>query len=150
MARVAYVDFSLDPKEVDKMKVLMKGYSFGQKLKPEMIVELATTNIKEMAGLENHLYVHPLNEVLSKDEKFEVVQVLFFVAASDGVVEAIESEEIRTINKGLELSTQHFLAARAQVASYLKSLHRNCLYYSGISFWLFFCMSFMVFFTIGN
>ena len=47
---------------------------------------------------------------------------LFVIAASDGNVAAIESEEIRVISKGLELTNQHFLAARAEVADFLKAL----------------------------
>lgn len=123
MARVAYVDFHLDKSEVEKMHEILSSFQLTRQFNAEAIVQMAITHIKDMAGLENHLYVHPLNDVLSKDEKYEIIQLLFLIAASDGSVDGIESEEIRIINKGLELSSQHFLAARAQVAKYLKSLN---------------------------
>lgn len=122
-ARVAYVDFHLDENEIIKMRDLFKDFKLSPKVKNDVVIDIAVKHIKEMAGLENHLYVHPLNDYLTKDERFEIVQYLFLIAASDGVVEGVETEEIRIINKGLELSSQHFLAARAEVSKYLKSLN---------------------------
>lgn len=121
-ARVAYVDFKLDKNEVEKMRDLLRRFNLASVVNSEIVIDLAVEHIKEMAGLENHLYVHPLNSYLSKDERFKILQFLFLIAASDGSVEGVETEEIRIIAKGLELSTQHFLAARAEVAQYLKSL----------------------------
>ena len=101
-------------KLLDKWK--LKG------IEPKSVSDIATNHIKEMAGLENHLYVKPLNELMNKDERFDTVKALFLIAASDGSVESVESEEIRLINKGLELSHQHFVAARAEVKDFLKTL----------------------------
>jgi uncharacterized tellurite resistance protein B-like protein len=122
MARVAYVDFKLDDAEKEKIILILKEWNIHPSFRSEDIARMAIHHIKDMAGLENHLYVHPLKENLTPDERYQVLQSLFIVAASDGEVEGIESEEIRTICKGLELSNQHFLSARAEVASYLKAL----------------------------
>ncbi len=122
LARVAYVDFHLDEGEILQMKESLKNWKFTGEVCSEFVSKIAIEHVKEMAGLENHLYVHPLRDHLSKDDRFRVLQSLFLIAASDGNVESIESEEIRTVNKGLELSTQHFLAARAEVAGFLKAL----------------------------
>lgn len=120
-ARVAYVDFDLDSKELKKMEALIKTWNFFG-IESETISKIAIEHIREMAGLENHLYVKPLNTLLDKDERFNIVKALFLIAASDGSVDNVESEEIRLINKGLELSVQHFIAARAEVVEYLKTL----------------------------
>lgn len=122
LARVAYVDFELDPSEAEQIKKTLTDWNINPHVHTELIATIAIKHIKEMAGLENHLYVHPLKEFLTQDERFKVLQTLFVLAASDGEVAALESEEIRTICKGLELSNQHFLAARAEVAEFLKTL----------------------------
>ncbi len=122
LARVAYVDFRLEPEEVKAIHKTLQAWKFSDKINSEIVANIAIDNIKEMAGLQNHLYVHPLKEHLSQDDRFRVVESLFLVAASDGSVEGVESEEIRTITKGLELSNQHFLAARAEVSEYLNAL----------------------------
>ena len=125
LARVAYVDFHLDVKEQEVMKDLLGQFHFIANIDPCIVAQIAIKHIKEMAGLENHLYVHPLKNLLSKDERYNIIQSLFLIAASDGSVEVVESEEIRLITKGFELSNQHFLAARAEVAKFLKSLRKN-------------------------
>lgn len=122
MARVAYVDFHLDKNELIKMKSILTEWNINPNLNSNQIVEIAVDHIKEMAGLENHLYVKPLNKLMNKEDRFRLLEFLFIVAASDGKVEALESEEIRIICKGLELSNQHFLSARADVAEFLKAL----------------------------
>ncbi len=122
LARVAYVDFSLDPKEIENMGKVLSRWNIHPEIHTELITEMAIRHIKEMAGLENHLYVLPLREFLNADEKYKLLESLFVIAASDGVVEGVESEEIRLVCKGLELSNQHFLAARAKVSEYISAL----------------------------
>jgi uncharacterized tellurite resistance protein B-like protein len=122
LARVAYVDFHLATEEVEKMDDILNKWGFCFDVQASDVAQMAIKHIKEMAGLENHLYVHPLKNHLSVDDRYRVLQSLFLIAASDGNVDGIESEEIRLITKGLELSNQHFLAARAEVAKYLTAL----------------------------
>ena len=122
LARVAYVDFKLDDGEVLQIKEVLTKWNFCEKVKSEIVADMAVNHIQEMAGLENHLYVHPLRDLLTKEERFSVLQSLFLIAASDGIVESIESEEIRLIAKGLELSNQHFIVARAEVAEFIAAL----------------------------
>ena len=120
-ARVAYVDFNLDPEELKKIEHLLNKWDL-KGIEPKSVSDIAVNHIKEMAGLENHLYVKPLNQMMDKDERFNTVKALFLIAASDGNVESVESEEIRLITKGLELSHQHFVAARAEVLEFLNTL----------------------------
>lgn len=120
-ARVAYIDFDLDAQEMKKMSSLIEKWSFSG-ADGKVISQLAIGHIKEMSGLDNHLFVKPLNQLMDKEERFNTVKALFLIAASDGSVDSIESEEIRLITKGLELSTQHFVAARAAVVDFLKTL----------------------------
>jgi len=122
LARVAYVDFDLDPGELEQIKTSLTDWEFNKEIQSDIVAAIAIEHIKEMAGLENHLYAHPLREHLTQDERFKVLQSLFLVAASDGSVDGVESEEIRVIAKGLELSNQHFIVARAEVAKYLRAL----------------------------
>lgn len=121
-ARVAYVDFHLDEGEREHMREVLKQWTEFSDDDVNSIVDIAIDHIKELAGLENHLYVHRLKEVLDRDARFAIVESLFALAASDGVVENIESEEIRIIVKGFDLSDKHFIVARAKVSDKLKAL----------------------------
>lgn len=121
-ARVAYVDFHLDENERAHMNEVLNAWSDFSEADIKSIVDIAIDNIKELAGLENHLYIHRLKEVLDREARYSLVESLFALAASDGVVENIESEEIRIIVKGFDLSDKHFIVARAKVSDKLKAL----------------------------
>lgn len=124
MARVAYVDFKLDASELAHIKSSLASWTDFDDEVIELVSSVAINHIKQLAGLENHLYVHPLKEVLDVDARFKLAEALFALAAADLSVENIESEEIRLICRGLELSDQHFLAARAKVLTHLKALQK--------------------------
>ena len=123
LARVAYVDFDLDKNEKEHMKEALTQMTEFSTQEVLGIVEIAISHIKELAGLENHKYIYSLKEVMDRTERYKVVEALFAIAASDGVVENVESEEIRMIVKGFDLSDKHFLAARAKVSDKLKALN---------------------------
>lgn len=124
LARVAYVDFELDPSEEANMKEALGEVTSFTTDQIESIVAISIKHIKELAGLENHKYVYSLKEVLDQNARYEIVEALFYLAAADGVVENVESEEIRLIVKGLDLGDKHFLAARAKVSSKLGALKK--------------------------
>jgi uncharacterized tellurite resistance protein B-like protein len=122
LARVAYIDFSLHENEKTEIQKVISNWNFHSDLDSKVVARIAIEHIKEMAGLDNHLFYAPLKNYMTKEDRFEVLKSLFLVAASDGSVDGVESEEIKGICKGLELSTQHFLVARANVVEFLKAL----------------------------
>ena len=125
LARVAYVDFDVDKRELDFIsRALGEGNLLTEK-EAKSLAELAISEVEALSGLENHLYCNELNEHLSRDQRYQLLQSLFLVAASDEHVENKESEEIRLICKGLLLEHHHFIAARARVKESLGVLKRR-------------------------
>lgn len=122
LARLAKVDFHVSEHEHSYMKKALTTFASMEEKVASAVVEVALRNIDDLGGLENHLYVHPLRDIMSADEKYKLLTSLFALAASDGLVENIESEEIRTVCKGLDLSHEHFIAARATVLKNLGAL----------------------------
>lgn len=122
LARVAHVDFVVTDGERESMHVALEEWTHLNKEEIHAICKIAVEEIKELAGIENHMYTRPLRDIMDHDERYEVLEACFAVAASDGTVENMESEEIRTIGKGLELTSKHFIAARATVAEKLGAL----------------------------
>jgi len=122
LARVAYIDFEIHEKEEEFIKKSLLDWTNFKKDEVQAISKVAIDEIKDLAGLENHLYCHPLNELMDNDEKYGVVESLFAMAASDNEVSGNESEEIRLINNGLRLEHKHFISARATVLEKLMAL----------------------------
>ena len=122
LARVAYVDFKIDPKEKLFIISALKQWTNYSEKEIEAISQIAIDEIKELAGLENHKYCQFLNEVLDTDDRYNLVETLFAVAACDGKFNVNEVEEIRIINRSLHLEHKHFISAQASVLKEIKTL----------------------------
>lgn len=124
LARIAYADMKFQQKEVDQMKIALTEWSSLPREDIQAVIRITQEEISELAGLENHLYCYPLNDILTIDEKFSLLKALFAVAASDGNVESVETEEIRIIARGLLLEHKYFIAAKATVTHHLQALKK--------------------------
>lgn len=124
-ARVIYIDFEVHKNEVVKMKSALERWTNLDCEKIKVIVELSIEEIKDLSGLENHLYGKPLNDILPRDQRYSLLESLFAIAASDGRADEAESEEIRIIAKGLGLEHKHFISARATVLEYIGALQKT-------------------------
>jgi uncharacterized tellurite resistance protein B-like protein len=122
LVRVAYADLKISESEQDKITESLEKWTGFDKNLVSAIAQIAKVEMEDLSGVENHLYCDPLNNFLSDRDRSELLKCLFAVAASDGDVEAIETEEIRQITRGLNLEHQHFVAAKFTVAEKLKAL----------------------------
>lgn len=122
LASVAFIDFEIHENEEEFMKKSLLDWTNLTPLEVDAISKVAIDEIKELSGLENHLYCKPLNELMDNDEKYGVLESLFAMAACDHEVSHKESEEIRVIYMGLHLEHKHFVSARATVLDKLMAL----------------------------
>ena len=122
LARVAFVDLNIEQSERAQIQSsITKWLKLDQNL-AKKITDLVCEETKDLAGTENHLYANYLRDKLPESKRYSILEMLFAVAASDGNADNEESEEIRTITKGLGLEHKHFISARASVKEYLGSL----------------------------
>jgi len=119
MAWVAYVDMEITQEEIQAMEKALQQFSHLTQEEAECVTKIACEDMRQLSGIDNHHYCEPLATNLSEAERFGILKTLFAIAASDGEASNYESEEIRTISKGLLLSTEQFIQARASVIEYL-------------------------------
>jgi len=122
LARVAFNDLKIDEKERNVIETSLKSWSDLSEPECKAVADLCLAEIKDLAGIENHLYCLPLRESLSESKRFNIIVSLFAVAAADGSVDNSEAEEIRNINNGLLLEHKHFVSAKATVLEKLGAL----------------------------
>ncbi len=122
MARVAFIDFDINPKEKLFISKALKDWTKFSDNQINLISSIAIDEIKELAGLENHKYCQFLNDISDNDEKYEILVSLFALAGSDDRVQGDEIEEIRLICKCLRLEHKHFISAQATVLEKISSL----------------------------
>jgi uncharacterized tellurite resistance protein B-like protein len=124
MARVAFSDLEIDPKEVEQMNQSLGDFAILNADQTKAAVQIALQEVRALCGIENHMYTDPLSTMLTNEQRYALLKSLFKIAASDGKAEQVESEEIRLICKGLLLENKHFIAARATVAESLEALKK--------------------------
>ena len=124
MARIAFADLKIeDSEKATIIEALKEGMGLSSH-EANTLTELCLEEVKDLAGIENHLYCLPLRESLSEQERYQILITLFKIAAADGNVENLEGEEIRNISKGLLLEHKHFISARSTVLEHLGSLKK--------------------------
>ncbi len=119
LARVANIDLEITKDEEQNIVDSIVRWAGIDEQKAIAVKNIAIEDLTELAGLENHKYCSPLNEILSKNERYSLLETLFALAASDGQADNQESEEIRVISRGLLLGNKEFIAARATVLEFL-------------------------------
>lgn len=122
LARVAFVDLHMAESEISKMATILNKWGSLNHEEATLLAQMAHDEVKELGGLENHLYCHPLGNMLSKPERQDLLCALFAIAASDESVSGEETEEIRLIAKGLLLEPGDFIAAKVSVKEFLSVL----------------------------
>ena len=124
LARVAYADMQIDVEEVQKMNSHLQQELGLDSERANLIVDLTVQKTKELAGLENHVYCNHLIDFIDQNERLHFLVTLFQLAASDGSVDGVEVEEIRTIATALKLPHSDFVRAKATVADRLAALKK--------------------------
>ena len=125
MARVAYCDLDVHGDEIAHMKEHLGKWIELPQQDIDAIVTVALEHTEELAGVESYQYTDFLSSRFDAKSRFGLLKALFALAAADGTVAVRESEEIRTLSKGLLLESKHFLAARATVLEFLASLRQE-------------------------
>ncbi|MFG1484376.1 TerB family tellurite resistance protein [Halobacteriovorax sp. HFRX-2_2] len=121
LARIAYSDFHVSQNEKSKMQKIITGMTQLNAEEAELITEYSIEKMKELSGLDTRSYCKPLVEIMSQHERYQVLKALFAIAAADGEVDNVESNEISYIANALVLEKKYFLSAQADVKEYLKT-----------------------------
>lgn len=124
MARIAFADLKIEETERSSIEASLTKWMELSSDEASKLTSLCLDEVKELAGVENHLYCLPLRESLTENERYQILVTLFHVAAADGNVENMEGEEIRNICKGLLLEHKHFISARSTVLEFLGTLKK--------------------------
>lgn len=113
MAHIAQIDRQVDQGERDTMIAALRD---GWKL--DEATARAVTDvmiIRSEGALDLHRALREFFELTTESERASFLDILFAVAAGDGMVSLEEMEEIRLIAMGLKLSNVHFIAAKTRV-----------------------------------
>ncbi len=112
LGRVAMADATVSEEEVGRIESILHTVSNLSAEEAAWMAQLVGRKAKELAGIENHLYLREINEQADKAQKLEIVSCLFAVAAADDEISPEENEEVRRISSALLLDHRDFIEIR--------------------------------------
>jgi len=125
LARVAHADLDIDETETNAMQEIVQRVG---KLGPEeavLAVEIAKSQAKVLGGTENYVVTREFRRVSSREQRNQLLECLYAVAAADGSISAIESQEIQSIAEELGFTRPEANALRSRYRDQLSVFQKK-------------------------
>jgi len=117
-ARVANIDSEVTEGEKKRITDVLRNQMSLPQDQANAVLAIALTS-EEQLSVEFHIVTRRLNEFASREQKLELLHLLFHVAAEDDVTEQ-ESDNIGAISTALLLPRSDFLSVRAAYREHRK------------------------------
>jgi uncharacterized tellurite resistance protein B-like protein len=114
LARVAHADLEIDDDETDAMEAAVRRLASLSKAEAALAVEIAKSQARLLGGTENYRVTREFRRISTRDQRAELLQCLYAVAAADGTISNVESAEIGAIADELGFTRAESNALRSQ------------------------------------
>jgi uncharacterized tellurite resistance protein B-like protein len=116
LSRVAGADLRISEVEVTRMVDLVQRVGHLPEAQALLVVEIAKNQNLLFGGTENFLVTREFNSLASDEQRRELLDCLFAVAAADDAITAEEEAQIHQTASELGFSHQEYVAVRARYA----------------------------------
>lgn len=113
MAKVAHVDHDVTEAEFGEMVQALQTHWEVDEMTAVFITEVAVSEAAKK--LDHHRTVRQFSTHTTREERIHFLDVLFAIAASDGMATYDEIEEIRAIARTLNLTREAFIEAKLRI-----------------------------------
>ncbi len=124
LARVAHADLRIDAEETSEMVRIVEGLAALSPEEATLAVEIAKSQARLLGGTENYVVTREFRRMASPEERGQLLQCLYAVAAADGTISGLESAEIRAIAEELGFTRGEANALRGAYRDKLSELRR--------------------------
>lgn len=122
LGKVAYADMEISEEEIRRMESILKKTLVLTRVRVKPIVDLLSKHRVELFSIEDFIYIRLVNSICAKEQKIELLEAMFSVAAADASISAEEEAVIRVVAKGLLLSHADFVSVKKRFAAHLDVL----------------------------
>jgi uncharacterized tellurite resistance protein B-like protein len=112
LSRVARSDLSISAAETAAMVRIVQEVAHLAEAQAVLTVEIAKNQSRLFGGTEDFLVTREFREISTKDQRRQLVDCLFAVAASEAGISAEEEGQIRQIASELGFADDEYLALR--------------------------------------
>ncbi len=114
LARVAHADLRITETESEKMHVLVRDHAHLSEEEAALAVEIAKSQARLLGGTENYVVTREFREISTREQRIELLECLYAVAAADGTISSQESTEIAKVAEELGFLREELNALRAR------------------------------------
>jgi len=114
LARVANADLDIDPTETAEMERSLAAISDLSESEIALAVEIAKSQARMLGGTENYIVTREFRAISTPEQRGQLLQCLYAVAAADGTISTIESSEIVGIAEELGFTRAEANALKSQ------------------------------------
>ena len=119
LCRVARADLRISSSETNAMEHIVMNHGRLPEEQAILVVQMAKTQSNLFGGTENFLVTREFDRIATREQKLELLDCLFAVAAAEQGISVMEDNEIRQIARELHLDHPDFIRARAPWADRL-------------------------------
>ncbi len=125
LSRVAHADSHISEDETQKMREILQKLGHLPDAQAVLVIEIAKSQATLFGGTENYLVTREFREIATTEQRLELLDCLFAVAAADGAISTAEESQAGQIAKELGFTQPEYasaLAAHAEHRTVLRSL----------------------------
>ena len=122
LARAANADLEIDPTETTEMEHSLAAISDLSESEIALAVEIAKSQARLLGGTENYVVTREFRKISTPEQRGQLLQCLYAVAAADGTISSVESSEIVGIAEELGFTRMEANALRSQYREKLSVL----------------------------
>jgi uncharacterized tellurite resistance protein B-like protein len=113
LARIAHADLEIDASEVAAMERIVKELAHLSDSEAALVVQIAKSQAKHLGGTENYVVTRAFRQSATKEQRGELLDCIYAVAAADGSITGDEQAEILAIAEELGFTRPEANALRA-------------------------------------
>ncbi len=114
LARIANADLEIDDSETAEMERSLSALSGLSEGEVALAVEIAKSQARMLGGTENYIVTREFRAISTREQRGQLLQCLYAVAAADGTISTVESAEIVSIAEELGFTRLEANSLRGQ------------------------------------
>ena len=124
LARIAHADLDIDESETAEMQRITQQIAGLQPAESTLVVEIAKSQARTLGGTQDYVVTREFRNISSREQRGELLQCLYAVAAADGTISSEESAEIVKIGEELGFTRPEANSLRSHYRDKLAEFQR--------------------------
>lgn len=113
LARIAHADREVDDSEVAEMERIVKALAHLSDAEAALVIQIAKSQAQHLGGTENYVVTREFRQSTTREQRGELLECVYAVAAADGTITGDEQAEILLIAEQLGFTRAEANALRS-------------------------------------